>query len=549
MCEVEEMKQRMMKAGILLLGLMIVFTMISRTAYNISTAQVSTKKPEPQTFTPDVSARGTVVGREEIAVSTVESLRVGSVHVMEGQAVEAGQILFEVDQQDLMEKMKEKQQELYSLDLQIRGAAESAAISEKSRQLTLSQVQEDYNRTAARENETVNAALAELQQAQEAYQNFIAGSGTGAGQAASGQSGAGRMDFGQPVGQTDSIEQGGGQTGAGQPDSGQPDIGQPDSGQPDIGQPDFSQPDIGQMDQDQSGFDQMASGQTAEGLLAVIQEKQAAYDQAVKNRDESLYQAQKALDSANLETAKDYSVEQSQITRGQKEEEIARLQALINTQGQVAAPAKGMVTEVGIKAGSTTTGGGDILLSDLSGGASLTVTFPEEMRKYIREGTQAVVTAENPLPGQQAATERVTIQTIADSGISGNGTYGMETGAASEAQSGSSFTVTVHVSSDHFSAGESAALKVEAQVSDYAACVPTEALHLMSGNQYYVNVAEKKSTILGEEWVVRQVSVELLEKNEKYAAVEGISSEQEVVTESSRTLEEGSRVKVNHEMD
>ncbi|MCI9634713.1 MAG: hypothetical protein HFH18_16195, partial [Ruminococcus sp.] len=47
----------------------------------------------------------------------------------------------------------------------------------------------------------------------------------------------------------------------------------------------------------------------------------------------------------------------------------------------------------------------------------------------------------------------------------------------------------------------------------------------------------------------RQVSVELLEKNEKYAAVEGISSEQEVVTESSRTLEEGSRVKVNHEMD
>ncbi len=499
------MKQRMMKAGILLLGLMIVFTMISRTAYNISTAEVSTKKPEPQTFTPDVSARGTVAGREEIAVSTVESLRVGTVHVMEGQAVEAGQILFEVDLQDLMEKMKEKQQELYSLDLQIRGAAESAAISEKSRQLTLSQVQEDYNRTAARENETVNAALAELQQAQEAYQNFIAGSGTGAGQAASGQT--------------------------------------------DIGQPDFSQPDIGQTGQDQSGFDQQAPGQTAEGLLAVIQEKQAAYDQAVKNRDESLYQAQKALDSANLGTAKDYSVEQSQITRGQKEEEIARLQALIDTQGQVAAPAKGMVTEVGIKAGSTTTGGGDILLSDLSGGASLTVTFPVEMRKYIREGTQAVVTAENPLPGQQAATERVTIQTIADSGISGNGASGMEAGAASEAQPGGSFTVTVHVSSDHFSAGEAAALKVEAQVSDYAACVPIEALHLMSGDQYYVNVAEKKSTILGEEWVVRQVSVELLEKNEKYAAVEGISSEQEVVTESSRTLEEGSRVKVNHEMD
>ena len=470
------MRQRMMKAGVLLLGLMILFTIISRTAYNMSTAQVSTKKPEPQTFTPDVSARGTVTGREEIAVSAEESLRVKTVHVTEGQAVEAGQLLFEVDLQDLMEKMKEKQQELYSLDLQIQGAAESAAFSEKSRQLMLSQAQEDYNRTAARENAAVDGAQAELQQAQEEYQNFIA------------------------------------------------DAVQPDSNQPD-------------------------SGQTAEELLAAVQEKQAAYDQAVQARDESLYQAQKALDSANLGEAKDYSVEQSRITRGQKEEEITRLQALMDVQGRVTAPSKGMVTEVGVKAGSTTSGGGDILLSDLSGGASLTVTFSEDMRKYIREGTQAVVTAENALPGQQAAAERVTIQTIADSNMSGSAAGGMEAGAAATQQPGGSFRVTVHLSSELFSAGEPAVLKVEAQVSDYDSCVLAEALHLMSGDQYYVNVAEKKSTILGEEWVVRQVSVKLLEKNEKYAAVEGISSGQEVITESSRTLEEGSRVKVDHETD
>jgi len=476
----------MMKAGVLLLGLMILFTIISRTAYNMSTAQVSTKKPEPQTFTPDVSARGTVTGREEIAVSAEESLRVKTVHVTEGQAVEAGQLLFEVDLQDLMEKMKEKQQELYSLDLQIQGAAESAAFSEKSRQLILSQAQEDYNRTAARENAAVDGAQAELRQAQEVYQNFIA------------------------------------------------DAVQPDSGSSNLDQPDSNQPD---------------SSQTAEELLVAVQEKQAAYDQAVQARDESLYQAQKTLDSANLGEAKDYSVEQSRITRGQKEEEIARLQALMDVQGRVTAPSKGMVTEVGVKAGSTTSGGGDILLSDLSGGASLTVTFSEDMRKYIREGTQAVVTAENALPGQQAAAERVTIQTIADSNMSGSAAGGMEAGAAATRQPGGDFRVTVHLSSELFSAGEPAVLKVEAQVSDYDSCVLAEALHLMSGDQYYVNVAEKRSTILGEEWVVRQVSVKLLEKNETYAAVEGISSGQEVITESSRTLEEGSRVKVDHETD
>ena len=57
------------------------------------------------------------------------------------QAVEAGEILFEVDLQDLAEKMKAKQQDLQSLDLQIRGAVESEAAEERSGQLSRSQAQ------------------------------------------------------------------------------------------------------------------------------------------------------------------------------------------------------------------------------------------------------------------------------------------------------------------------------------------------------------------------------------------------------------------------
>ncbi|MFG6363798.1 hypothetical protein [Schaedlerella sp.] len=556
------MKQRIRKAGILLLGLMILFTIISRTAYNMSTAEVSTERAERQTFTPDVSARGTVTGSREIAVSTVENLRVGTVRVMEGQAVDAGEILFEVDLQDLTEKMKEKRQELEVLDLQIRGTAESEAVEEASRQLSRFQAQEDYNRTAGRENAAVDAALAELQKAQEEYQNFTAESAGNAGQAEEGQ---------PSPGQPGSDQSSPGQSGSGQPSSGQSSPGQSDPGQPSPGQlsPSQSSPD-----------------QTGEQLLAAVQEKQAAYDQALQNREDSLYNAQKSLDSANLGTAKSYSLEQSRITRGQKEEEAAKLQALLDVQGRVAAPVKGMVTGVSVRAGTTTTGGGDILLSDLSGGASLTVTFPEELRKYIREGAQAVVTAENGrndlqgmpgtggngaqsgeaeagsqeiMPGasqtmgqngQQRFSDRVTIRTVADStlpgngasdtGMSGSGAAGSSTGDTA----GGSFTVTVDLPPEHFTAGETAILKVEVRSGDYDTCIPAAALHLREKDQYYVNVAEKRSVILGEEWAVRQVDVELLEKNEKYAAVEGISPEQEIVTEASRTLEDGSRVKM-----
>ena len=559
------MKQRIRKAGILLLGLMILFTIISRTAYNMSTAEVSTERAERQTFTPDVSARGTVTGSREIAVSTVENLRVGTVRVMEGQAVDAGEILFEVDLQDLTEKMKEKRQELEVLDLQIRGTAESEAVEEASRQLSRFQAQEDYNRTAGRENAAVDAALAELQKAQEEYQNFTAESAGNAGQAEEGQ---------PSPGQPGSDQSSPGQSGSGQPSSGQSSPGQSDPGQPSPGQlsPSQSSPD-----------------QTGEQLLAAVQEKQAAYDQALQNREDSLYNAQKSLDSANLGTAKSYSLEQSRITRGQKEEEAAKLQALLDVQGRVAAPVKGMVTGVSVRAGTTTTGGGDILLSDLSGGASLTVTFPEELRKYIREGAQAVVTAENGrndlqgmpgtggngaqsgeaeagsqeiMPGasqtmgqngQQRFSDRVTIRTVADSALPGNGASdtGMSgSGAAGSSTgdtAGGSFTVTVDLPPEHFTAGETAILKVEVRSGDYDTCIPAAALHLREKDQYYVNVAEKRSVILGEEWAVRQVDVELLEKNEKYAAVEGISPEQEIVTEASHTLEDGSRVKMKNE--
>ncbi len=538
-CARWNMKQRIRKAGILLLGLMILFTIISRTAYNMSTAEVSTERAERQTFTPDVTARGTVTGSREIAVSTVENLRVGTVRVMEGQAVDAGEILFEVDLQDLTEKMKEKRQELEILDLQIRGTAESEAAEEASRQLSRSQAQEDYNRTAARENAAVDATLTELQKAQEEYQNFTAESAGNVGQEEYGQS-----DSSQSV--------------QGQSDSGQPGFGQSGPGQPDSGQPDFGQSDSGMI----------SSDQTAEQLLAAVQEKQAAYDQALQNREDSLYNAQKSLDSANLGTAKSYSLEQSRITYGQKEEEIAKLQALLDVQGRVAAPVKGMVTGVSVKAGTTTTGGSDILLSDLTGGASLTVTFPEEMRKYIREGSQAVVTAENSRNdlqgmqgaskamgqnGQQRFSDRVTIRTVADSTLPGNGASdtGMSASGASGSSpgdaAGGSFTVTVDLPPEHFTAGETAILKVEVRSGDYDTCIPAAALHLREKDQYYVNVAEKRSAILGEEWAVRQVDVELLEKNEKYAAVEGISPEQEIVTEASHTLEDGSRVKMKNE--
>lgn len=510
------MRQRMIKTGILLLILMILFTVLSRAAYNLSTAEVSTEKASPQTFAPELSAQGIVAGKKEIAVSAEENLRVGSVYVAEGQAVKKGELLFELDLKELAEKIEEGQQELKSLDLQIQGAAEAEAAASAGRQLTLAQAQEDYSRSAVKENNAVDKAYGDLVKAQKKYQDFVDS---------------------ERKKQKNLDEEGAGRQGDRQEKNGEIPSDQETAVKEEAGA---------------SGQEynlQTDTVQREEELLLLVEEKQAAYDQALQEREDSLYQAEKAIDSAGIDQAKDYSMEQTQITRSQKKKELAKLKKLYDGKGRIMAPVRGLVTAVTVTAGSTTTGGGDILLSDATGGGRLSVTFPKEMRKYIQEGLQAVVTAADSGDGQQAASDHVKIRSVTEQGQSADSPSGGEENASQDSMPGEELTVSVNLPPDHFNAGDRVTLKVEAKADSYDTCIPTGALHMMSGNQYYVNVAEKKTAVLGEEWVIRQVVVELVDKNEKYAAVEGISSEQEIVTEASRALENGSRVKVKNETD
>lgn len=510
------MKQRMIKAGIRLFLMMILFTVLSRTAYNLSTAGVTTEKASAQTFAPDVSAQGVVTGRREIAVSAAEGIRIGSVDVAEGQTVKKGETLFRLDRKDLAKKMKEKQQELFALDLQIQGAQEAESLSQQNQELLWQQAQEDYSRAAGREDTAVDIALSELTKAQKKYQKYIEEKDKSTGQNKQRKQKTEREEAEQKErpekkGQTEQKAQ---------------------------------------TEQKTGTEDQTAEEQKEEELLQTVEEKEAAYDQAVRAREDSLYEAQKAIDSAGIGTAKDYSVEQMQITRSQREEEYAELKELYDVQGRIKAPVKGMVTGVSVQAGSTATGGGDILLSDASRGVSLRVTFPGELGRYVKEGSQAVVAAADGSGSSADVTERVKIKAVTvQNGVSGDDAQESAPDMAPEDGTESGVEAFVNLKSEHFSAGETVTLRVEAQARDYDTCIPIGALHLKSGGQYYVNVAEKKSAVLGEEWVVRQVTVELLDRNDKYAAVEGISSDQEVVTESSRMLEDGSRVKKENEAE
>ncbi len=108
--------------------------------------------------------------------------------------------------------------------------------------------------------------------------------------------------------------------------------------------------------------------------------------------------------------------------------------------------------------------------------------------------------------------------------------------------------VTVNLPADTLSMGQAATLEVSRKAGSSRSCVPLETLHYDS-QQAYVLVAEESQTVLGTEMTARRVDVTVLDKNEKYAAIQegDLTPEQKLVQSSDRSVEPGGRIRLEEE--
>ena len=138
------------------------------------------------------------------------------------------------------------------------------------------------------------------------------------------------------------------------------------------------------------------------------------------------------------------------------------------------------------------------------------------------------------LPATQNTQTKLTIGAVqASENVNAESSEGAEGG----------ITATIDVPAGVLEIGSFVGLKVSAPTQEYDSCIPISALNVGEKGKYYVNILEKKQTVLGSEWVVYKRDVELLFKNEKYAAITGVNQDEEVVTKTSRMLENGMHVK------
>lgn len=265
---------------------------------------------------------------------------------------------------------------------------------------------------------------------------------------------------------------------------------------------------------------------TEQECLQKIEETRKAYESAVSAKDENLYQAQKAIDLADVPEAKDTSVEQAELTKASVEKQLSALKELQSAGGKVVSPMDGVVSAVNIQVGGMTSGTADILIADTSAEMMLKVQFSEENKEHVIVGANVKLISDVLMETEKNAVGKLKITAIQQN---------TETGAGVEA--------SIRIPPNTLPIGTSVGVQIETSKKMYSGCIPLEALHQEEGNQYYVYTTDEKKTILGTEVIARRVDVTVEYKGDRYAAVKGLSVDQNIIVSSSKQISDGGRIK------
>lgn len=171
-------KGKLAKITALFLALMLCFTILSRAADQAGVAVVHTDRPSNMVITHQVRASGKVVQNQETAVVTEPDQRVTAIYVNEGDRVEKGDLLFEIDLTLLEEAILNQEQEMEKQKLQIEDAKSQEDVSAQQKANEQAGAAEQYSLSTQRAGVSLQRAREDLAEAKKALEDFRKKKGT-----------------------------------------------------------------------------------------------------------------------------------------------------------------------------------------------------------------------------------------------------------------------------------------------------------------------------------------------------------------------------------
>lgn len=441
-------KKALQALGIFFL-VMCLLTVFSRSVDSFRVAQVTTSPIKKMVIDHSISGTGNVESTKQQAVFTVAQMKITSINVQEGDQVEAGDLLFQVDMKTLKKTRASIEAEMEQARLTQEDARQQNQLAQEKQDSDLAHAQESYDQAVALADLEVAQAQEDLDLAQEELNEFYDASADGL-----------------------SAEEG--------------------------------------------------AGQDEQSLAEQVREKEKALETAVANREQSVLAARQAVEAASLPAQTDSSAQIQEVIIRQKQADLDEVDALVNQEGKVLAPSSGTVSKINVSAGGQTTEEAVLLIGQESENYQLTASIDASQEEYAQAGAEVELTDQE---GKKLK-EKGTVKSV-------------------NHQKEGGMSVVISVPSSQVEIGESLDFQITKESQVYDCCLPLTALY-ENDSDYFVYVVEEEDSVLGNVQTVRQVPVEVEEKNETTVALKSgtLTNEQKIVVSTDKAIQGGSRVRL-----
>lgn len=265
-----------------------------------------------------------------------------------------------------------------------------------------------------------------------------------------------------------------------------------------------------------------AREQEEERLKQELQAAAYAEADAKWNRDNIIKDAGRKVEDTVSEEDEDATLAVYRAEVAGIQEKLAAYQEILNGEGKITAPLSGMVTDVYVQAGGRVPDTASLLMADNEVPCQFRATLTKEDKTYVNLNDEVKLK------------------------LGDRNEFGATVDYLTENENApGSFTVIIRLPEETGTPGQSGTISCVKAGEKQPGCIPLLALHENSGGTNYVYVVGEREGILGTEYYVEEINVSIVDKNEKFAAVEGaITTESQIIQSADKEIKKGDVVRL-----
>lgn len=567
-----EKNKKWIKLFLAFLAVMWLCTIISKSIYVSGLTRVKTDSLSKKYIEHIVEADGIVLAGGEVSVNTLSGLRVEKICVQQGDEVKQGDALFTVDLRDLEELIALKENEIARIELQLSTAQFNETLDAQKKEVALLWAKEDYENADKETALAVDRAQSALLKAENDLQKHLdtdaphtssadrkkawnkynewkkrcyeledkiaavekeiqklkneiedtvsaVAADAQAEEAENLASDCVETEDGETenvTADTDAKSETGTEDKKALLAQKEKELEELKAELTELERNPVSQPDYSA---EESAYD--AWQQTKSGLEDSVQAAKRALEDANLARESALRQKRRDVASAEVLSNADATVGLYNMEIAALQGEIADLNDVKSEQCTITSKVDGYVAGILVATGQRTTDTAAMLLTDTTSECMFKFSITKEQGKYVRLGDGIELTL--------SSAGRGSINVTAD--------YITENNAGG-------YDVTCRLGDTKAPLGAYGMVKRTVQGDLHPNAVPIDAIY-NEHEVYYLFTLQEKTGILGKEYYVEKLKVNVADKNDRYAAIEGaaIGSDAQIVIFSSKELKQGESVR------